>query len=438
MKKYSLSRLTSFALALSVILGGSTIYYANREMQYERYIQTQHQQSLSQLLNSLDHLETALEKAQYLPEDAMRQTLAADVWKESQLAATALSALPLGDKRLEQVETYISQVGDYAYYLMRNTAYDRADSKEWDTLCSLSDNASGFLDEIDQIKEQVDTGSLAFRSVTSKSKDDDGLSKQLSIVNDEFPEYASLIYDGPYSDHVSQRTAKALEGQTVLSQDAAQEKAAALMKTTPDQVTLEYTSDGQIPCYGFSCGTVSCTISKQGGLALSLTDNRELNTVTLSAQQAVDKALQFLNAAGFTNMLASYHMIYEGICTINFASNENGIVAYPDLIKVGVALDDGNIVRLDTAGYAMNHHKRVPVSPVVNLEQARTAVPDRLSIESERLCYIPTTGYREVLCWEFMCKTSEGAHALLYVNCENGQTENLLLLIEDENGTLTR
>jgi hypothetical protein len=65
-------------------------------------------------------------------------------------------------------------------------------------------------------------------------------------------------------------------------------------------------------------------------------------------------------------------------------------------------------------------------------------VPDRLSIESERLCYIPTTGYREVLCWEFMCKTSEGAHALLYVNCENGQTENLLLLIEDENGTLTR
>jgi hypothetical protein len=93
---------------------------------------------------------------------------------------------------------------------------------------------------------------------------------------------------------------------------------------------------------------------------------------------------------------------------------------------------------LDTAGYAMNHHKRAPASPVVHLEQARTAVPDRLSIESERLCYIPTTGYREVLCWEFMCKTSEGAHALLYVNCENGQTENLLLLIEDENGTLTR
>lgn len=438
MKTSPLARLTGFALALSVILGGSTIYYANRECQYVRYTQAQQQQSLSQLLNSLDQLETSLEKARYLPDDAMRQTLAADIWKESQLASAALSALSLGDQRLEQVETYISQVGDYAYYLMRNAAYGRSDGTEWETLCALCENATGFLSEIAQLKEQVDTGTLSFRSVSVPANDADAFSQQLFAVNDEFPEYASLIYDGPYSDHVSQRKPKALEGLAILSEQEALEKATALMQVSPALVSLDYVSEGQIPCYGFSCDTVSCAISRQGGLALSLTDSRALGNVTLSAQQAVERALQFLNTVGFTNMTASYHTIYEGICTINFVSSENGIVAYPDLIKVGIALDDGSVVRLDTAGYAMNHHKRQPAAPVVSLEQARSAVPDSLSIQSEHLCYIPTTGYHEVLCWEFVCETVDLTHALLYVNCENGQTENLLLLIEEENGTLTR
>lgn len=438
MEKHPLTRLAGFALALSVILGASTVYYANREAQYARYTQSQHQQSLSQLLNSLDQLETSLEKARYLPEDAMRQTLAADVWKESQLAAAALSVLPLSDRRLEKVETYISQVGDYAYYLMRNAAYDRADSDEWDTLCGLCDNANGFLQEIDQLKEQVDTGSLSFRAVKPHGKDEDALSQQLSTVNDEFPKYASLIYDGPYSDHVSQRKPKALAGQTDFSEQNAREKAAVLMQVSPAQITLDYTSEGQIPCYGFSSDAVSCSISKQGGLVLSLTNSRDLGSARLSAEQAVDKAQGFLKTAGFVNMTASYHTTYEGICTINFVSTENDVVAYPDLIKVGVALDDGSVVRLDTAGYAMNYHKREPAAPSVSLEQARGTVPDSLVIQSENLCYIPTTGYGEVLCWEFVCKTAEDTHALLYVNCENGQTENLLLLIEAENGTLTR
>lgn len=438
MEKHPLIRLTGFALALSVILGGSTIYYAQREAQYARYTQARHQQSLSQLLNSLDHLETSLEKARYLPADAMRQTLAADVWKESQLAAAALSALPLGDRRLEQVETYISQVGDYAYYLMRNAAYDRADNQEWETLCALCDNANGFLQEIDQLKEQTDTGTLSFRSISAGSDDADLMSQQLSTVNDEFPEYASLIYDGPYSDHVSQRKPKALEGQAVLSEQEAIKKAAALMQVPSAQVSLDYTSEGQIPCYGFSCDTVSCAITKQGGMVLSLTDSRTLGNIQLSAQQAAEKAQVFLKNAGFANMTASYHTIYEGICTINFASAENNIMAYPDLIKVGIALDDGSVVRLDTAGYAMNYHKREPAAPAVSLEQARATVPDSLTIQSDNLCYIPTTGYHEVLCWELVCKTTENTHALLYVNCENGQTENLLLLIEEENGTLTR
>ena len=438
MEKRHSTHLLCFVLALSVIFAGSTFYYAYRESQYKAYVQTQHENSLSQVLNSLNQLETSLEKAQYVPAGAMRQTLAADVWSESLLASAALSSLPLGDQRLEQVETYISQVGDYAYYLMRNGAYDRADSEEWAKLCSLCDNAAGMLESMDQLKEQVDTGSAAFRLVTADVQASDGVSDVMSKINDEFPEYASLIYDGPYSDHISQRTAKALENQPALTTEEAMEKAAQLLGTTSEQLSLDYESEGQIPAYGFSCDTRTAVISKQGGLALSMTDSRELGSTQITVEQAIEKAADFLNSLGLPKMTHSYYTIYETIITINFHCRENDVMAYPDLVKVGVALDDGSIVRLDTSGFAMNHHQRAPAAPAVSLEEARKSVPDNLTVESENLAYIPTTGHNEVLCWEFVCTTANGGHALLYVNCENGQAENILLLIESENGTLTR
>ena len=434
MEKHTLYRLLSFTLALSVIFAGSTVYYANRDMRYERYTNNQHEQVLSQLLNSVNQLETSLEKAQYLPEGALRQTMAADIWKESQLASAALASLPLGDRRLEQVETYISQVGDYAYYLMRSSAYERADENEWETLCGLCGNAGEILREINELKQQLDTGSLSLSAGSANT----GFQSHLNKVNDEFPEYASLVYDGPYSDHIAQRTPMALEGQQEISREQALEKAAKAMGKQVPELSLDYESEGQIPCYGFSCGTAAAALSKQGGFLLSYTDTRYISETKISVEQAIVKAQDFLRTIGLPEMQASYHTTYETVMTINFHSYENGVLSYPDLIKVGIALDDGSVVRLDATGFAMNYHARPVTQPAVDVDSARKTVADNLTIRQEMLCYIPTTGQHEVLCWEFACASAEGGHVLQYVNCETGQTENLLLLIESSNGTLTR
>ena len=60
MDKRTTPQFAAFALALAVILGGSTLLYAARVEQYETYVTTQHRESLSLLLSSLDQLETSL------------------------------------------------------------------------------------------------------------------------------------------------------------------------------------------------------------------------------------------------------------------------------------------------------------------------------------------------------------------------------------------
>ena len=437
MNRSGLVRLCGFTLALSVIFAGSTLYYAARNTQYERYTGSQYERVFSQLLNSVNQLDTSLEKAQFLPAGALRQTMAADIWKESQLASAALSALPLGDRRLDQVESYLSQMGDYAYYLMRNTAYGKETPAEWETLFALRGNADSILKELDSLKQQLDTGGLTL-STNLQSPSDTAFQTRLHQVNDEFPEYPSLIYDGPYSDHVSQRSAKALEGLPMLTQEQAREKAANLLNLQPQQLQTDYESDGQIPCYGFMHDTVAVAITKQGGFLLSYSDGRAIGEATLSTQQAVEKAQLYLQALDLPEMRASYHTVFENILTINFNSFEHGVLAYPDLIKVGVALDDGSIVRLDASGFVMNHHPRDVVRPAIDAAEARKNVLETLDIQQEMLCYIPTTGYHEVRCWEFSCVSADSRQVLQYINCATGQTENLLLLIENSTGIMTR
>ena len=50
---------------------------------------------------------------------------------------------------------------------------------------------------------------------------------------------------------------------------------------------------------------------------------------------------------------------------------------------------------------------------------------------------IPTAGQHEVLCYEFVCTDSAGGRCIVYVNAETGEQQKILILLEDENGSLT-
>ena len=57
-------------------------------------------------------------------------------------------------------------------------------------------------------------------------------------------------------------------------------------------------------------------------------------------------------------------------------------------------------------------------------------------MKSEKLAVIPTSGAEEIYCRELICETEDGRHYLLYVNAMTGAQEKILILLEDESGTL--
>ena len=82
------------------------------------------------------------------------------------------------------------------------------------------------------------------------------------------------------------------------------------------------------------------------------------------------KAEEFLKGIGYNNMKATYSMAYEGQMVTNFAYEQEGVLIYSDLIKVKLALDNGDIIGLEAQGYLTNHHERDIEKPKISEEES--------------------------------------------------------------------
>ena len=74
--------------------------------------------------------------------------------------------------------------------------------------------------------------------------------------------------------------------------------------------------------------------------------------------------------------------------------------------------------------------------PKVSVEEAKKSLNKDLIIESENLAMIPTEWKTEVLCWEFEGNV-DGLDFIVYVNAETGKEEDILIITNTPNGTLT-
>ena len=163
--------------------------------------------------------------------------------------------------------------------------------------------------------------------------------------------------------------------------------------------------------------------------------NRDISSEIISQEEAANKAKEFLDNKGFPNMQETYYLKQEGIVTINYAYMQDNVIMYPDLIKVKVALDNGEILGIETTGYLNNHTERDISNIKITEEQAREDLNSNLEIVSSGLAVIPTEWESEILCYEFKGKV-EDKEFLVYINAENGREEDILIITNTLNGTL--
>ncbi len=453
LKRKTAIRAISFLTVAVVVLGILSAALYDKSVRCERQNQASYQRAFGELVTGFSQLNAALEKSCYATSPELASAMCTEVFGKAMTAQMALSCLPYSSQELENTAGFISQVGDYALYLSRSSAAGTAfTQEELDNLDALSQTAQELSVQLQNLQLDLADGVLSMEAQEDTQAHTDALAAQgeesaslggsMKTIESEFPEIPTLIYDGPFSQHKEGLSPKALEGLEDVDAETARKSAADFLGLRTGRVSLTGESEGShLPCYYFTAKRDRCScqveVSKAGGKVVSLLCGRQVGERTLSAEEAVDIAQNFLERQGYTGMRVTYHMIHNNILTANFAYEQDGVLYYPDLIKVSIALDNGSLAGFDAEGYLTSHTDRQALEAAVTQEEAAGTVSPQLEVLRHQLAVIPTDGENEKFCHEFLCQNDRDAKYLVYVNAETGRQERILILLEDENGTLT-
>jgi len=434
-------------LLLIVVVLGVLLY--NKQREYRQASQNSYNMAFYELVDYVQNVETYLAKSLISSTPEHGAETLTSLWREANLAQCYLAMLPIESQELESTEKFLNQVSDYSYSLSRKNIYNESLTQEdLKNLKELHGYSVDLENTLNQLSDDLNNGRLKWDELTNKgtvafAQQVDNISKEsFSNLEENFHEYSGLIYDGAFSEHLTSNEKKGLTGEDISEEQAKQKVQEFLGNDNIKEISnLGLSENATIPVYDFSIKNnndenVNVSISKKGGHIVYMNSDRDVNVEVISQEEADKKAKEFLDSKGFTNMKETYYLKQEGIVTINYAYSQSDVIMYPDLIKVKVALDNGEILGIETSGYLNNHIQRDVSKVKISKEEAKKSLNKDLQVKSEGLAVIPTEWKTEILCYEFKGKVDD-REFLVYINAENGREEDILIITNTPNGTLT-
>ena len=446
LKKGHMLSIIGIFLLIIIILG--VILYRSRN-EAKQVSENSYNMAFYELVDYVGNVETYLAKSliSTTPEHGV-ETLT-NLWREANMAQTYLSRLPIETQELENTQKFLNQVSDYSYSLSRKNIYDESLTEEdLNNLKELHTYSLELENTLNQLSEDINSGRMKWGELANKGSQ--AFAQEVSTTEDtgfsnleeNFHEYSGLIYDGAFSEHLTSQEKKGLTGDDIDEETAKQKVEEFYEKDDIKEInSLGFSENATIPAYSFMIvnnedENISIAISKKGGHIIYMNYNRDVTAEILSNEEADNKGKEYLEKRGYTNMKETYYLKQEGIMTINYAYVQDGVVMYPDLIKVKVALDNGDILGVETTGYLNNHTVRDISNIKITKEEAKKTLNSQLNIESEGMAVIPTEWQTEILCYEFKGKVDD-TEFLVYINAENGREEDILVIKDTPNGILT-
>ena len=425
-------------LGLSVIgLGIGVGVTASRMDEYGNRLEAVYQQSFYDLVDNVNNAEINLSKALASNTASYQKKMLAEVSDNANNAQNNFASLPLTQSSLNDCVQLLNQVSGYTSTLTEKLAAgENLTSSERETLDKLHSVLVEIKAELNKLSVKVRQGyNILDNSLNLDT--DNNFTLDLSKIKLVDVEYPTMIYDGPFSDSVTNVAVKGLND-AKLGKEEVKEKITKLFKNI---VSLEFEQDtiGRFETYNYRLKTSDNTMlyiqaAQKGGHVLTVSGSSGNDgEVTVDMTSAQTIAIEFAKANGIENPYVVWTDQIGSDGYFNIAPTQDGIVLYPDLVKVKVDLNNGNVIGYDATTYFTNHVDRTLEKATYSMDSARAKLPDGFIIKSERIVLAPLDYNREVLCFEFACDNDDNEY-YFYINAQTGTDENILRVIKTENG----
>lgn len=430
----------SVAVLLSIYLA---LDYGIRAQRSAQALEDAYAQRVLETQEHLQAIGLKLGKAPVAADARTQVELLAGISRQADSVVSGLSALPLSHIAMSDTLKFCNQLSEYAMVLALSVAAGQPlTEQETAELVSLESQCALLTGQFATARETMVAESLrltarpgvfyaeaqaARRPLEQVADPDNGM------------DYPSMIYDGAFSDARHYGSPKAL-GEGRIDQRQAMEAARAFVgEERVRSVEAAPDSGGALASYGVKLtlndGVVlNAEVTRQGGKMLWMVPEHAAFEPGWTLEECAEAALDFLLDRGYGEMEANHYQVYDGLAVINFVAVQDGVLLYPDLVKVQVRMDTGEVVGLEANNYLMNHTERTGLSPALSGEQALEKASSRLEAGQARLCVIP---YREGerLCYEVPGRY-EGREYRVYIDAITGEEAEVLMMVDSVGGRM--
>lgn len=403
-------------------------------------IESVYQRNFYDLVDNVNNAEVKMSKVLASGNDNYSRKLLGEISKNANSASYNLSNLPISINGIDETKTFINQVSGYT-----GTLCDKLDkgqsltSAELDTLENIYNSMILLKNNLGEFSDKyMAKGFNIFANGNLLDGDYNNFTLKIQGIKGSDVEYPTMIYDGPFADGQLNKEPKGLSGNLVAVDYAKQVIKKQYKQLSDNDIVYRTETTGRFKTFDFDVKIndniiLYVQVTKTAGKILTVSGYGDSNEREMTLSDAIAKAKTIANEQTGVTFDCVWSDVVSGDAYINLAPVENGIVLYPDLIKVKIDLASGEMIGYSASSFYTNHVERSLPSATFEKTSADAKIPSGYQVEMSRLCLAPIEYGEEVLCYEYKCLKDDVTY-YIYINANNGTIENILRVVQTNDG----
>ncbi len=387
------------------------------------------------LIARVEGLESRLDTLMVANTEAMLLKSLEEVRLQATSASEDLNLLPLGAVPLNQVKRFISQIGELSRSLSLKvqggqvlSADDRA------AIFNLRDQSRYFATQLNELRGLQQSGRLRW-------VDQDRFLDASYDGEVKSPLLDPLVHlDKYFAQGVAKAGAAApkpgeppagLAGAEISAADAVQVARRFLGDRLAGDPKVVSETKGELPSHRLDAPlknglTAHLDVTRRGGHVAWMLADRPVTGKTLQPTDDIRIAREFATSRGYSDMALESFTEYDAkdVGVVSLVPRQDGVLLYPDLVRVRIAQDNGEVIGFNAQSYLRYHRTRELPSPRLTAAEARARVVPNLTVSGVTPALIRVEAGKEILTYEIRGSIA-GREYRIYTNAVTGDEERI-------------
>ncbi len=384
------------------------------------------QSTTYELMGIMEHVDDDLDRARIAASRPQQERILTDLLVQARLAELDLEKLPIDGQTDKNLTEFINRVGGTCERLLAKLRHgeelSEGDNAELERLYQTNHKVRMQLDEYAANMTEEDIVSFIKKGKSAFSDMVDGL-ENLTLEENRAAKNAMHEMGRGMVTPPSKS-----EGTGSPKIDTAQ--AEELCKRYFSEYKIqEFQCVGETVTQGYAAYNVQgyddkgtmlfAEIDYNGGELIRFDYFEDCSGEKFDMDNSMTIAQNFLEKLGYEDMTAVRTRENGTNVDFTFVYEREGVVYYPDTVRVKVCRSRGVVTAMDAAKYLKNHENRGEVTTNITLAQAQNKLHKGLDVEFSRLAVVQAK-HGERAAYEFCCNYGEEKY-LVYLDANTGE-----------------